>query len=67
MALASAMLRADFRADEVLELGPGIRRSLAESGGAQARKDGRIFALFSHRDGKLYVTSARSGTFVTDM
>jgi len=66
MSLASAMLRAGFTREEVLELGPGIRRSLAESGGAQARRQGEILALFSFNEGKLYVTSASSGTFVLD-
>lgn len=66
MTLASAMLRAGFTRDEILELGPGIRRSLAESGGAQARRQGEILALFSVTEGKLYVTSASSGTFVMD-
>lgn len=66
MTLASAMLRAGFTREEVLELGPGIRRSLAETGGAQARRQGEILALFSLNEGKLYVTSASSGTFVMD-
>lgn len=66
MSLASAMLRAGFTREEVLELGPGIRRSLTETGGAQARRQGEILALFSLSEGKLYVTSASSGTFVLD-
>ena len=66
MTLASAMLRAGFTREEILELGPGIRRSLAESGGAQARRQGEILALFSITEGKLYVTSGSSGTFVMD-
>lgn len=66
MSLAQAMLRAGFSRSEILEFGPGIRRSLAESGGAQARREGQLFALFSYREGKLYVTSARTGTFVVD-
>jgi hypothetical protein len=66
MTLASAMLRAGFTREEILELGPGIRRSLAHSGGAQARRQGEILALFSFSEGKLYVTSASSGTFVMD-
>lgn len=63
MPLARAMIRAGFTRDEILELGPGIRRSLARTGGAQAKRKGAIVALFSHNDGKLYVTSASSGTF----
>lgn len=66
-ALAKAMIRAGFSHDEILELGPGIRRGLSESGGAQARRNGEIVALFSHKGGKLYVTSGSSGTFVTNM
>jgi len=64
MALAESMLRVGFTREEILELGPGIRRSLNQNGGAQALRDGLIMALFSHRDGMLYVTSAASGTFV---
>lgn len=64
--LASAMLRSGFTREEILDLGPGIRRSLAESGGAQARRQGEVIALFSHKEGKLYVTSATGGTFVLD-
>ena len=64
MALADAMLRVGFTREEILEMGPGIRRSLNQNGGAQALRDGLIMALFSHREGMLYVTSATSGTFV---
>lgn len=64
MALAEAMLRIGFTREEILELGPGIRRSLNAGGGAQARRGGLIIALFSHREGQLYVTSANTGTFV---
>lgn len=66
MTLAGAMLRAGFSHEEILELGPGVRRSLAQGGGAQARRGGDVFALFSYNEGKLYVTSASSGTFVMD-
>lgn len=66
-ALASAMTRTGFSRDEVLELGPQIRRALAERGGAQARRRGQVHALFSHSDGQLYVTSGNTGTFVTSM
>lgn len=65
--LVKAMIRARFSNDEILALGPGIRRSLSDSGGAQARRGGEIVALFSHKNGKLYVTSGASGTFVTEM
>ena len=64
MVLARAMLRAGFSHEEILDKGPGIRRSLASSGGAEARRRGTIVALFSHKEGELYVTSAQSGTFV---
>ena len=64
--LAQAMVRAGFTRDEILELGPGIRRSLATNGGAQARRDGRVLALFSYMQGRLYVTGANTGTFVMD-
>lgn len=67
LALARGMTRAGFTRDEVLELGPSIRRAVATSGGAQARRDGRIFALFSHMDGQLYVTSGNTGTFTIDV
>lgn len=66
MSLAEAMLRVGFSNDEVLELGPGIRRALTRSGGAQASREGEIVALFSLREGKLYVTGTESGTFVLD-
>lgn len=64
--LARAMLRAGFTREEILDLGPGIRRSIAESGGAQARRQGEVVALFSYKEGKLYVTSTNSGTFILD-
>ena len=64
--LARAMNRAGFTRAEILELGPGIRRSLATNGGAQARREGRVLALFSYMQGRLYVTGANSGTFVMD-
>lgn len=64
--LARAMVRAGFTRDEILELGPGIRRSLATNGGAQARREGRVLALFSYMQGRLYVTGANTGTFVLD-
>lgn len=63
MALASAMIRAGFTREQILNLGPSIRRGLATNGGAQAQRDGRVAALFSHMDGRLYVTSESSGTF----
>lgn len=65
--LASAMLRVGFSADEVLTLGPSVRRSLVLSGGAEARRQGELIALFSHAQGRLYVTSTRTGTFVLDV
>lgn len=64
--LARAMIRAGFTRDEILELGPGIRRSLASNGGAQARREGRVHALFSYMQGRLYVTGSNTGTFVLD-
>ncbi len=67
MALARSMIRAGFTRNEILELGPGIRSSLARTGGAQARRKGEVVALFSHKDAKLYVTSGTSGTFVVDL
>ncbi|SEP23797.1 hypothetical protein SAMN04490248_14810 [Salinihabitans flavidus] len=67
MALAQAMTRAGFSRAEILEMGPQIRRGLADNGGAQARRKGRIVALFSHMDGRLYVTSANVGTFTVDI
>lgn len=63
MVLARAMLRAGFNRAEILERGPKIRRGLAVSGGAEARSNGQVLALFSHKEGVLYVTSASSGTF----
>ena len=66
MALARAMIRSGFTREEILELGPGIRSSLARTGGAQARRRREVVALFSHKDAKLYVTSGVSGTFVID-
>lgn len=65
--LAKAMIKAGFTYDEILELGPGIRRGLSEGGGAQASRNGEIVALFSHKGGRLYVASGTSGTFVTEM
>ena len=64
--LASAMLRVGFSPEEILELGPGIRRSLTERGGAEARRSGELIALFSSFGGRVYVTSERTGTFVVD-
>ena len=64
--LAEAMIRAGFTRQEVLDLGPGIHLSIEKTGGAQARRHGEIFALFLYKEGKLYVTSATSGTFVLD-
>ena len=63
MTLAKVMLRAGFSSERILEVGPSVRRSLAGTGGAEIRKKGRIQALFSHMDGRLYVTSSTSGTF----
>jgi len=65
--LASAMLRAGFTRAEILDQGPRIRRALATKGGAEARRDGEMIALFSHKEGALYVTSAQSGTFVRQL
>jgi len=67
MVLARAMLRAGFSHEEILDKGPGIRRSLASTGGAEARRSGTIVALFSHKEGELYVTGAQSGTFVVTL
>ena len=64
--LARAMLRVGFTPEEVLELGPGIRRSLTQRGGAEARRGGQLIALFSSFGGRIYVTSERTGTFSTD-
>lgn len=63
MSLVQAMSRVGFTREEILDLGPGIRRSLNQTGGAQARRGQTLVALFSLRDGMLYVTSANSGTF----
>lgn len=65
-ALATAMTRVGFSPEEILELGPGIRRSLTERGGAEARRSGELIALFSAFGGRVYVTSERTGTFVID-
>jgi len=62
-ALAGAMLRAGFTNEEILELGPGIRRSIVDSGGANAKDGGRVVALFLHKEGNLIVMSELSGTF----
>ena len=62
-ALARGMTGAGFSRDEIIEMGPAIRRALVTSGGAQARRDGQIVAVFSHMDQRLYVTSENSGTF----
>jgi len=67
MSLASAMVRAGFTRKQVLDLGPSIRRGLATNGGAQARRNGQIAALFSHMDGRLYVTSEGTGTFTVEI
>lgn len=66
MTLARAMTRVGFTREEILEFGPGIRRSLATSGGAQARRADELVALFSHMQGRIYVTSGNTGTFVVD-
>ncbi len=66
-ALAGAMLRVGFSPQEVLEMGPSIRRSLTQGGGAQARRQGELVALFSIWQGALYVTSSDTGTFVIEL
>ncbi|MBB4208507.1 hypothetical protein LY39_02177 [Roseinatronobacter bogoriensis subsp. barguzinensis] len=65
-ALALAMLRVGFTPQEILDLGPSIRRSLTQSGGAQARRGGELVALLSIWQGTLYVTSNETGTFVVE-
>lgn len=65
-ALALAMLRVGFSPDEILDMGPSIRRSLTQSGGAQARRGGELVALLSIWQGTLYVTSSETGTFVVE-
>jgi uncharacterized lipoprotein YajG len=66
-ALARGMTRAGFSRAEILEMGPAIRRALVTTGGAQARREGQIAAVFSHMDGNLYVTSETSGTFTVSI
>lgn len=66
-ALAGAMLRVGFSPKEIMDLGPSIRRSLTQGGGAQARRQGELVALFSIWQGALYVTSGDTGTFIVDL
>ena len=61
--LASAMLRAGFTEQQVLDDGPGVREALATSGGAQVRDEESILALFSVQSGLLYISSRERGTF----
>jgi hypothetical protein len=61
--LASAMLRAGFTEDQVLNRGVALRDALATSGGAQVRDSDLVLALFSVHDNVLYVTSRTGGTF----
>jgi hypothetical protein len=63
MVLASAMLRAGFTEQQVLDQGPGVREALATSGGAQVRDEESILALFSVQSDLLYVSSRERGTF----
>lgn len=65
-ALARAMLRVGFSPREIVDMGPAIRRSLTQGGGAQARRQGEVVALFSIWEGALYVTSNDTGTFVVE-
>ncbi|TVQ42509.1 MAG: hypothetical protein EA424_07850 [Planctomycetaceae bacterium] len=66
-ALAGAMLRVGFSPQEILDMGPSIRRSLTQGGGAQARRQGELVALFSIWQGALYVTSNDTGTFIVEI
>lgn len=61
--LASAMIKAGFTDEQILREGPSVRNALATSGGAQVRDEESILALFSVKDGLLYVSSRERGTF----
>jgi hypothetical protein len=62
--LARVMLQAGFSPQQILDQGPGVRNSLALTGGAQVQEGGQIVALFSIMDGQLYVSSQTRGTIV---
>ena len=65
--LAAAMVQAGFSGAEVLEFGPKVRNAIGTSGGAQINKDRYARAILTVQEGKLYVSSRDSGTFLRDL
>jgi len=61
--LARAMIQAGFSHEEILKRGPGVRKALATSGGAQVRDGDAVLALFSIHGELMYVSSRTRGTF----
>lgn len=65
--LYSAMIRANFSNEEILNLGPGIRRALARTGGAQIREKQGVIAIFAVFDGNLYLTNTTGPGFIMQL
>lgn len=66
-AVVAIMTRAGFSADNILDLGPALRNSIAATGAAQIRLGSKTEALFAVVGDNLHVSSRRRGSFVYDL
>jgi hypothetical protein len=65
--IITAMARAGFEKETILELGPRLRNYLAETGAAGIRIGAKTEALFAVIGQNLHVSSRRRGSFVYDL
>ena len=61
------MRRAGFSDQEIVELGPDIRNTLATSGGVMIRIGAIVEAMFSVEGNFLHVTTRTKGSFIYDL
>lgn len=66
-AVVAIMTRAGFGSEDILELGPALRNSIAAIGAAQIRLGSKTEALFAVIGDNLHVSSRRRGSFVYDL
>ena len=62
--IVGVMQLAGFSESEIIELGPSLRSSLAERGGARVQVGKGTVAIFNVHNDSIYVTSRRTGNFI---
>jgi hypothetical protein len=61
------MRRGGFSDQEILDLGPDVRNTLASSGAAMIRTRDKVEAIFAVEGNFLHVSTRRRGSFIYDL